>query len=76
MNSMAGRNGRRGISSTASFVNAIEMESTYGQADEAEISDGLGRHDCSSRVGVGGWMKRVGGVELQRPGVQHERAMD
>lgn len=55
---MAGRKARRRALSAALAVDAIGTWSTYGQADEAEISDGLRRHDCCSRVGVGGWMRK------------------
>jgi hypothetical protein len=50
MHSMAGKN----IQRHALSVDATGLKNTYGQADEAEISDGLRRHDCCSRVGIGG----------------------
>lgn len=39
-------------------MNATGLGITYGQADEAEISDRLRRHDCCSRVGIGVWMRK------------------
>jgi hypothetical protein len=67
---------RRHPALTTISVCATDIEVTYGQADEAEVSDRLSRHGCGVRRGMGVWFVRLGGIQLQRPGMQRDKSIE